>query len=67
MPCLHSYMPRLHTYMPCLHTYMPCLQLAFKVSYVCGLDMGKLSLFEKAASIRSICVHALYGQIMLCA
>ncbi len=67
MPCLHSYMSCLHSYMPCLHSYMPCLHLALKISYVWGLDMVKLSLFEKAASIRSICVHLLYGQIMLCA
>ncbi len=31
---------------------------------ICGLDMVELSLFEKAASIRSICVHALIGQLM---
>ena len=57
----------LHSYMPCLHSYMPCLHLTFKISYACGLDMVKLSLFENAASMRSICVHALIGQIMLCA
>ena len=63
----HSYTPCLHSYMPCLHSYMPCLRLTFKISYACGLDMVKLSLFENAASMRSICVHALIGQIMLCA
>ena len=49
-----------------LHSYMPCLHLAFMISYVCCLDMVELSLFEKAAILRSICVHALIGQIMLC-
>ena len=63
----HSYMLCLSSYMPCLHSYMPCLRLTFKISYACGLDMVKLSLFENAASMRSICVHALIGQIMLCA
>ena len=62
---LHSYMPCLHSYMPCLHSHMPCLYLTFKISFACGLDMVKLSVFENAASMRSICVHALIGQNLI--